>query len=53
MGAETILYTTMNNQNLTARFDSRTDVKGGHSIDLAFNMNKTHFFDNETEERIR
>ena len=52
MGAETILYSSIKSQSLIARFDSRADVKSGQSIALAFNMNKAHFFDNETSLRI-
>lgn len=53
MGAETILYSKVNNQDFVSRIDSRTDVEGGDKIDLAFNLNKAHFFDIETEERIK
>lgn len=53
MGAETILYTTINQQNLIARIDSRTDIKNGQNMTLALDMNKAHFFDHETEVRIR
>jgi len=53
MGAETILYSKVNDQDFVSRIDSRTDVEGGDSIDLAFNLNKAHFFDIETEERIK
>ena len=53
MGAETILYSKVNEQDFVARVDSRVDVQGGETIDLAFNLNKAHFFDAETEERIK
>jgi multiple sugar transport system ATP-binding protein len=53
MGAETILYTTINEQNMIARIDSRTDTKAGQSLALALDMNKAHFFDHDTEVRIR
>ncbi|MFE8703513.1 ABC transporter ATP-binding protein [Cytobacillus sp. FJAT-54145] len=53
MGAETILYTALNNQNLIARIDSRSDIKNGEQLDLAFDMNKCHFFDAQTELRIK
>lgn len=52
-GAETILYATVEGQNLLARIDSRTNVKHGEAIDLSFDMNKIHFFDKETEMRIK
>ena len=53
MGAETILYSKVDEQDFVARVDSRTDITGGEKIDLAFNLNNAHFFDVETEERIK
>ncbi|WP_413374624.1 ABC transporter ATP-binding protein [Alkalihalobacillus sp. 1P02AB] len=53
LGAETILYSTVEGQDFVARVDSRTDVQNGQTIELAFDMNKAHFFDQETELRIR
>ncbi|MRG84807.1 ABC transporter ATP-binding protein [Salinibacillus xinjiangensis] len=53
MGSETIIYSKVEGQDFVARIDSRTDVNGGDQIDVAFDMNKAHFFDKETEERIR
>ncbi len=53
MGAETILYSKVNDQDFVARVDSRVDVQGGETIDLAFNLNKAHFFDAESELRIK
>jgi multiple sugar transport system ATP-binding protein len=53
MGAETFLYSTVSGQDFIARVDSRTDAKSGHTVELAFDMNKAHFFDPTTEERIR
>ncbi|NBJ69124.1 MULTISPECIES: sn-glycerol-3-phosphate ABC transporter ATP-binding protein UgpC [Clostridia] len=53
MGAETFLYSKIGEQDFIARIDSRTDIHIGSTIDLAFDMNKAHFFDVETELRIR
>ncbi|WP_099157352.1 ABC transporter ATP-binding protein [Virgibacillus ndiopensis] len=53
MGAETYLYSKVNDQDFIARVDSRSDINGGEHLDLAFDMNKAHFFDPETEQRIR
>ncbi|KIL09905.1 sn-glycerol-3-phosphate ABC transporter ATP-binding protein UgpC [Bacillus safensis] len=53
MGAETMLYSSIDDQSFIARVDSRTDVQAGQSIPLAINMNKAHFFDSATELRIR
>ncbi|ATH94914.1 sugar ABC transporter ATP-binding protein [Bacillus glycinifermentans] len=53
MGAETMLYSQAGGQPFIARVDSRTDVQAGDTLALAFDMNKSHFFDKETELRIR
>lgn len=52
MGAETFLYSKINEQDFIARIDSRTDINVGSNIDLALDMNKAHFFDIQTELRI-
>ncbi|WP_096273742.1 ABC transporter ATP-binding protein [Paucisalibacillus globulus] len=52
MGAETYLYSKVADQDFIARIDSRSDIQGGETLDLALDMNKAHFFDAETEERI-
>ncbi len=53
MGAETMLYSQVEGQEFIARVDSRTDVKPGQELQLALDMNKSHFFDVESELRIR
>jgi len=53
MGAETFLYSKVADQSFIARVDSRTDVESGTEIELAFDMNKVHFFDPDSEQRIR
>lgn len=40
-------------QNLTAKVPARVDVHMGDTIRLALNMNKCHFFDPETQVRIK
>ena len=40
-------------QNLTAKVPARVDVYMGDTIRLALNMNKCHFFDPETQVRIK
>lgn len=52
-GAETMIYSSIGGQDFVARVDSRTDIKPGDQLDLAFDMNKAHFFDADTERRIR
>ncbi|WP_182200869.1 ABC transporter ATP-binding protein [Paraliobacillus salinarum] len=53
MGSESYLYSKLADQDFVARVDSRTDISGGESIKLALDMHKSHFFDKETEERIK
>ncbi|SEO48388.1 multiple sugar transport system ATP-binding protein [Amphibacillus marinus] len=53
MGSESYLYSKLSEQEFIARVDSRTDINGGESLQLAFDMHKCHFFDLETEERIK
>ncbi|MCE7793702.1 sn-glycerol-3-phosphate ABC transporter ATP-binding protein UgpC [Salipaludibacillus sp. CUR1] len=53
MGAESFLYSKVSDQEFIARVDSRTDVSSGNKLELAFDMNKAHFFDPENELRIR
>ncbi|SEN11229.1 carbohydrate ABC transporter ATP-binding protein, CUT1 family [Mesobacillus persicus] len=52
-GAETMIYSNLEGQDFVARVDSRTDIKAGETLELAFDMNKVHFFDKESELRIR
>lgn len=52
-GAETIAYSSFENHDLVARIDSRTNIAPGEKIQVAFDMNKAHFFDKETEQRIK
>lgn len=52
-GAETMIYSSLEGQDFVARVDSRSDIKPGQMIDLAFDLNKAHFFDVNTESRIR
>jgi multiple sugar transport system ATP-binding protein len=53
MGAETYLYSKLGDNDFVARVDSRTDIKNSQTIKLALDMNKVHFFDVETEQRIK
>ena len=53
MGAETMLYSQIGNQQFIARVDSHSDFKPGQVISLVLNRNKTHFFDKETENLIQ
>ncbi|MFD2617201.1 ABC transporter ATP-binding protein [Terrilactibacillus laevilacticus] len=52
MGAESILYAKLEGHDIIAKIDARNNPSIGDSILLALDMNKVHFFDAETEERI-
>lgn len=51
-GAETILYMTNNDIEYIARVDVRDSHEVGDTVELAFNMNKSHYFDADTKEII-
>lgn len=52
-GAELMIYSSLGEQDFVARLDSRADVRPGDTLDLAFDLNKAHFFDTDSELRIR
>lgn len=53
LGAETMLYTMIGDTEFVSRVDARDYHKPGEEVELAFNLNKAHFFDVESEEVIR
>ena len=53
LGHELIVYTTIGEQKVIAKLDARTEVAMHDKIELAIDMNKSHFFDVETEKAIR
>jgi multiple sugar transport system ATP-binding protein len=52
MGAEIMLYSTLDGQDFVARVDAKNIIHAGEKIELALDMNKAHFFDKGTEHRI-
>ena len=52
MGAEYYLYLTVADKRFTARVNPRTTAKMGDTIKVAFDTNKIHLFDKETELTI-
>lgn len=52
-GAELMVYSNIEGQDFVARLDSRSDIKPGDKVELAFDLNKGHFFDTDSELRIR
>jgi len=53
LGAETNVYAKIGDKEIVARVSARDDIKMGDELELAFDMNKVHFFDIDSEERIR
>ncbi|MFC3633270.1 ABC transporter ATP-binding protein [Enterococcus rivorum] len=52
LGAETMLYTKIGDTEFISKVDARDFHRPGEFVDLAFNINKAHFFDPETEEVV-
>ena len=52
LGSETFLYLNVAGQNITARVDPRSTARAGDTIKIAFDPNRLHFFDKDTEESI-
>ncbi|MGN0743185.1 MAG: TOBE domain-containing protein, partial [Candidatus Fimadaptatus sp.] len=54
MGSETYLYlkTTGKDGNIVARVDPRSVARTGDKIKVAFDVNRLHFFDKDTEATI-
>ncbi len=52
LGAEVYLYFDLEEFPITARVDSRTTARPGDSIKFAFDIEKIHVFDKETETII-
>ena len=53
LGSETNIFAKVGNHDVIAKVDARTDIHIGDEITLGFDMNKIHFFDMDSEERIR
>lgn len=52
MGAETYLYLACEGNSITARVDPTSTAKTGDKIKIAFELNKLHLFDKQTEKAI-
>jgi multiple sugar transport system ATP-binding protein len=52
MGAETYLYLNLEGTQITARVDPRSTAKQGDKLKVAFDLNKIHLFDKDTEKVI-
>lgn len=52
-GAELMLYSSLAGHDFVARIDARNQLKAGDKVKLGLDLNKAHFFDTETELRIK
>jgi multiple sugar transport system ATP-binding protein len=52
MGAETYLYLNCAGNAITARVEPTSTAKTGDKIKIAFELDKMHLFDKETEKTI-
>lgn len=52
LGAESMLYSRVDSTEFVSRVDARDFHKPGEKVRLAFNLNKAHFFDNDTNKAI-
>jgi multiple sugar transport system ATP-binding protein len=53
LGAETNIYATLGGADMVAKVDARADIHIGDDLEVAFDMNKVHFFDPESELRLK
>lgn len=53
LGSETILYSNVGNQEFISKVGVMNEYSPGMTIELAFNINKSHFFDKKTEKVIK
>jgi multiple sugar transport system ATP-binding protein len=52
LGSETFLYLLINGQSFTARVGPKSKSQADDNIKLAFDMQKVHLFDKETEKAV-
>jgi len=53
LGADSNIHAKIGPVDIVAKVPARTDIHIGDTIELAFDMNKVHFFDPETELRLK
>jgi multiple sugar transport system ATP-binding protein len=53
MGNEVFVHMLVGDKSFTARFDPRTAVRVGDTVEVVVNMDNMHAFDLQTEETIR
>jgi multiple sugar transport system ATP-binding protein len=52
MGSETYVYLLTGGTQFVARMEAHKRFRPGDAVEVPVNMNKAHFFDAQTEERI-
>ena len=52
LGADTLVHLDIDGTHAVARVDPRTTAKAGQKIEVAFDTNRLHIFDKETELAI-
>ncbi|MCR5635984.1 MAG: sn-glycerol-3-phosphate ABC transporter ATP-binding protein UgpC [Clostridiales bacterium] len=52
MGAEIYLYLSVGNNDITARVAPTSKAKPGDTVKVAFDLERIHIFDNETEQVV-
>lgn len=52
LGSTSNLYVNVNGQQITATVEPDTPVRVGDTIELAFDNNKIHIFDKDTQENV-
>ena len=52
-GSEIMLYLKVGDQEVVASTDAQQNIEAGQKVNIAFDTNKIHFFDKDTEIRIR
>jgi multiple sugar transport system ATP-binding protein len=52
MGNEIFIYFIVSGEQLIARLPSTADIKKNEELDIYMNINRIHFFDDETEESL-
>lgn len=52
LGSETNITTAIGDDQVIARVDARTDIRMNDKIELVLDMNRVHFFDPKTQQRV-
>ncbi len=52
LGAENLLYFSVNGSNIIAKISGESFVRSGENARVSFQMEKMHLFNKKTEQRI-